>query len=330
MKKSRVILLCLVIVTYVLTIGGWYFDNEIMFFVCFGCFSFFLLMFSIVAMKGSASDDNLDDSDNLVDYFENNQEEYQNDAEPYEAVPEIQYEAAASDDSVYEESAEAPNDNNIADYQIMVDNLKAELEETKRALDDRNVELEETRRELDELRILLEAAKSKSDKEQNSALSILPKDIRLRDELSTVNIVDIAKSVADELHTAALRAGLRVQVSSGEERIMVRCDEDLIRVLFRNIVDNSIKYMNRQGMLVITLSTIGDDLFVVLKDNGEGLSSDETNHIFELNYQGSNRISGNGLGLAQAKAVVEYYGGNIYAKSNKGGGMGIYIQLPTS
>ena len=69
---------------------------------------------------------------------------------------------------------------------------------------------------------------------------------------------------------------------------------------------------------------------VVLKDNGEGLDESETEHIFELNYQGSNRISGNGLGLAQAKAVVEYYGGNIYAKSSHGGGMGIYIQLPTS
>ena len=42
------------------------------------------------------------------------------------------------------------------------------------------------------------------------------------------------------------------------------------------------------------------------------------------------RISGNGLGLTQAKAIVEYYGGTIYAKSNTGNGMGIYIQLPTT
>lgn len=49
----------------------------------------------------------------------------------------------------------------------------------------------------------------------------------------------------------------------------------------------------------------------------------------ELNFQGSNRLSGNGLGLAQARAIVEYYGGTIYAKSTQGGGMGIYIQLPS-
>ena len=68
----------------------------------------------------------------------------------------------------------------------------------------------------------------------------------------------------------------------------------------------------------------------MIKDTGDGLSADETKHIFELNYQGSNRISGNGLGLYQAKAIVEYYGGTIYAKSNAGKGMGVYIQLPTT
>ena len=88
--------------------------------------------------------------------------------------------------------------------------------------------------------------------------------------------------------------------------------------------------MNRNVSLIITISNIGDDLFIVLKDNGEGLSTHETDHIFELNYQGSNRISGNGLGLTQAKAIVDYYGGKIYAKSEPGKGMGIYIQLPTS
>ena len=88
--------------------------------------------------------------------------------------------------------------------------------------------------------------------------------------------------------------------------------------------------MNRLGSLTITISNIGSDIFIVLKDTGEGLTESETRHIFELNYQGSNRISGNGLGLAQAKAIVDYYGGTIYAKSNVNQGMAIYIQLPTT
>ncbi len=195
---------------------------------------------------------------------------------------------------------------------------------------------EQLREEIATLRQLLANAKAEiatlREKEFNDkewGTSILPAEMTPKEDLTTMDIVKAAKNVTEEFRYAAARAGIRIQVSSQDEQVMVRADENLIRVLFRNIVDNSIKYMNREGMLVITLSTIGDDLFVVLKDNGEGLASNETNHIFELNYQGSNRISGNGLGLAQAKAVVEYYGGNIYAKSTLGGGMGIYIQLPT-
>ena len=145
-----------------------------------------------------------------------------------------------------------------------------------------------------------------------------------------LNIIGAANAVIEEMAPYSRQAGIQVLLSSANSSLMVRADAAFIRILFRNIIDNSIKYMNRNGSLVITISNIGDDLFIVLKDNGEGLSTDETAHIFELNYQGSNRISGNGLGLTQAKAIVEYYGGTIYAKSESGKGMGIYIQLPTS
>ena len=121
---------------------------------------------------------------------------------------------------------------------------------------------------------------------------------------------------------------MNINISSSNTTLLVKADPIRLLILFRNIIDNSIKYMRKAGSLVITISTIGEDIFIVCKDTGEGLPEDETKHIFELNYQGSNRVSGNGLGLAQAKAIVDYYGGTIYAKSSTGSGMGIYIQLP--
>lgn len=148
-------------------------------------------------------------------------------------------------------------------------------------------------------------------------------------EKETIDIIRIAKETAQELRPFAQKAQLDIRISAPEEHILVRADSARLRILFRNIIDNSIKYMNRAGSLVITISNLGDDIFIVLKDNGNGLPENETAHIFELNYQGSNRISGNGLGLTQAKAIVDYYGGTIYAKSTPGKGMGIYVQLPT-
>ena len=133
-----------------------------------------------------------------------------------------------------------------------------------------------------------------------------------------------------ELSGFAKKANLDIVLSAPENTMLVKASRGRLRILFRNIIDNSIKYMNRSGSLLITISNIGDDIFIVLKDNGNGLSEHETKHIFELNYQGTNRVSGNGLGLTQAKAIVDYYGGSIYAKSMIGRGMGIYIQLPTT
>lgn len=166
------------------------------------------------------------------------------------------------------------------------------------------------------------------EREQTILSNFLPSaEKELTDE--TIDIIRIAQETVKELEPFAEKVHLEIRISTPEEKILVKADPSRLRIMFRNIIDNSIKYMNRAGVLVITISNLGDDIFIVLKDNGNGLSENETAHIFELNYQGSNRISGNGLGLTQAKAIVEYYGGTIYAKSHVGRGMGIYVQLPT-
>lgn len=146
---------------------------------------------------------------------------------------------------------------------------------------------------------------------------------------TTIDILQIVQDTIRELEESALQANIRIQIASSSNSLYIKAAPSRIRILFRNIIDNSIKYMQRTGILLITISNIGSDIFIVLKDNGMGLDTSETNHIFELNFQGSNRISGNGLGLTQAKAIVDYYGGTIYAKSTPNQGMGIYIQLPT-
>lgn len=145
-----------------------------------------------------------------------------------------------------------------------------------------------------------------------------------------VDIIRITQDTIEELRSFAIKSGIDIRLTNEKSEIFVKANRERLHIMFRNIIDNSIKYMGKRGFLQITVSNIDDDIFIILKDNGYGLSSDETSHIFELNYQGSNRISGNGLGLTQAKAIVNYYGGTIYARSTKGNGMGIYIQLPTN
>ncbi len=215
-----------------------------------------------------------------------------------------------------------------ADYETLIKEKDKELETRQNSIDELKGKLEETTAELDKSRNEAEGLKERAGSERDVFESLLPPDDD--DDAANVDIIDVARKAIRELEDSARKAGLRVTISSASERLMVHASAKRLLIMFRNIIDNSIKYMQQAGTLVVTISAIEDDIFIVLKDTGKGLPENETKHIFKLNYQGSNRISGNGLGLTQAKAIVEHYGGTIYARSPGGNGMGIYIQLPTS
>ncbi len=215
----------------------------------------------------------------------------------------------------------------ISDKQANVDDVMTKLAaaNAEKEVLIRNHELENEKVASEAARKAREEALSEMSSKDGAA-GLIPKSDGPAGE---VNLVALCKETVEEFDSFSQKVGVAIKVTATENTLNMKADRESLRIMFRNIIDNSIKYMNKSGSLVITLSTLGDDIFVVLKDNGEGLDPEETTHIFELNFQGSNRISGNGLGLAQAKAIVDSLGGEIYAKSSKGGGMGIYIQLPT-
>ncbi|WP_035801198.1 sensor histidine kinase [Butyrivibrio sp. FCS014] len=214
------------------------------------------------------------------------------------------------------------------DYETLIKAKDKELEKRQESIEELTENLEKTKKELSETAARTSELSEQVKSSENEYESLLPPDDD--DDKATIDIIEVAKKAISELADEAKKAGLRINISSASDRLMVNASAKRILIMFRNIIDNSIKYMQREGTLVITISAIEDDIFIVLKDTGKGLPENETKHIFELNFQGSNRISGNGLGLTQAKAIVEHYGGTIYARSPQGNGMGIYIQLPTT
>ncbi len=221
----------------------------------------------------------------------------------------------------------AENAETLRDCDSKLEDMRREVERAQNQLQDEKLKNDDLIKEIEEK--MTESKEMKASIAEVSNISTLLPDTD-EDEKTEVDIIEIAKQVADELKDAARRARMQINISTTEGSLKVKASKKRLVILFRNIIDNSIKYMSKEGTLVITISAINDDIFIVLKDSGRGLDEAETKHIFELNYQGSNRISGNGLGLTQAKAIVDYYGGNIYARSGEGKGMGIYIQLPTS
>lgn len=171
---------------------------------------------------------------------------------------------------------------------------------------------------------LLEEAKQKHEEamDNTSLTSILPP----RERVEEIDLISLVEGVVEQMRLQCSQLGIRLEVSTSSEKIMYQADKRYMEFAIQNIIDNSMKYMQRNGNLVITVSQAEDSIFIACKDNGKGLPARELPQIFDLNFQGSNRVSGNGLGLAQVKAIVEHYHGSVYAHSVNG--MGIYMQLP--
>ncbi|MFK5856672.1 MAG: HAMP domain-containing sensor histidine kinase [Bacteroidota bacterium] len=99
-----------------------------------------------------------------------------------------------------------------------------------------------------------------------------------------------------------------------------------------NLLDNAIKYCIKEPDIEIVTRNTENSLFVVIKDNGIGISKSNKNKIFEKLYRvptgNIHNFKGFGLGLSYVKAIVEYHKGKVSVDSELGKGSVFTVQLP--
>lgn len=92
--------------------------------------------------------------------------------------------------------------------------------------------------------------------------------------------------------------------------------DSLIGQIFMNLIGNSIKFAGTKAVIEITVADLGEMVEVVVADNGPGISDEVKPLIFDRFKRGKTTRSGKGLGLFIARALVEDYGGRIWAADN--------------
>ena len=117
-----------------------------------------------------------------------------------------------------------------------------------------------------------------------------------------------------------------------EPMFSVEFDEQLIRQVLTNLVDNAIKY-NSQGTIVKVVSRdLGERVEVSVEDNGVGIEPAQMQRLFlkfSRSEKGtSERVKGTGLGLYLAKYFIELHGGEIRAESEPGKSTSFRFWLP--
>jgi K+-sensing histidine kinase KdpD len=105
-----------------------------------------------------------------------------------------------------------------------------------------------------------------------------------------------------------------------------------IRQVFRNLIDNAIKYSPDGGLIVIRGEVRKDDVTVTISDQGVGISPEHLIPLFEKYFRvrsaATMHIPGTGLGLPIARAIIEAHCGHIWINSRLDEGTTISFSLP--
>ena len=141
--------------------------------------------------------------------------------------------------------------------------------------------------------------------------------------MGQVDAAAVLRSVTDAMQTKAKRYKncLILDVKQGD--YLVEGQEDRIRQVLINLIDNGIKYGRIGGNIRIRLEKEDGAVQITVENQGEGMDKEELSHIFEPFYRAdkerSREMGSSGLGLSISKKIMEEHGGTIQAESEPGG-----------
>lgn len=125
----------------------------------------------------------------------------------------------------------------------------------------------------------------------------------------------------------AERMGIQIQLHCPEDLPSVLADENRIKQVLINLVDNAVRYSPTEGIIYIRAEAGRTDVVVKVCDEGCGMEAEEVAKAVRRFYKGRNS-SGNGLGLAICNEIVELHGGKMTIESELSKGTTVSFTLP--
>lgn len=170
-------------------------------------------------------------------------------------------------------------------------------------------------------------------------------DGRLQNIPKAVDVVAFTEGITDGLRPQADKKGLRLVFkpapdggdtqAGGERRLnpvfYANVDNDHLREVFSNLVENAIKY-TPSGEVIVDITGDTDHIVISVADSGIGIPKEDQAHLFQKFYRVDNsdtrEIGGTGLGLYLSRRLAETMGGRIWVESEYKQGSTFYLELP--
>lgn len=166
-------------------------------------------------------------------------------------------------------------------------------------------------------------------------------DGRLSNNPKVIDIVPYIHDIVQGLIPKAQAKGLQLtykpmaDTGNGQKQIApiyyVNLDNDHIREVTNNLVENAIKY-TPAGTVVVDISGTDDTVTISIKDSGIGIPAEDIPHLFQKFYRVDNvdtrQIGGTGLGLYLCRRLAETMGGRLWLESEYKKGSTFFLEVP--
>ncbi|AYK03005.1 sensory histidine kinase in two-component regulatory system with QseB [Legionella sainthelensi] len=150
------------------------------------------------------------------------------------------------------------------------------------------------------------------------------------DEKDEVNLSRLTREILAMLAPAAVEKQIDLEFESNTENLTVYGNSTALGILIRNLVDNSIRYCNEHGRILVRLSKLQNEVMLEVSDNGPGIPAELQSRVFERFFRVlGNKSPGSGLGLAIVQQIAELHGGRLLLDTPKEGtGLIVRFFLP--
>lgn len=153
-------------------------------------------------------------------------------------------------------------------------------------------------------------------------------DGRLNLHMSAELVEEVVKEALR--HVNRLKSEHYISVEHEDDLLLARMDARLIVQVLINLIDNAIKYTQKDSHITVKTKREGTQAVISVMDDGPGIAHKD--QVFDMFYCGTNKVADSrrsmGLGLCLCKSIVEAHGGEICVKDHKPRGSVFIFTLP--
>lgn len=144
-------------------------------------------------------------------------------------------------------------------------------------------------------------------------------------------IIDISQTCLDiskQMRPRAKSNNIELITDLPKESILINADENRIKQLLINLLDNAIKFTSDKGWVKFQMLKEDDKVQIMISDNGMGMTKEELAHVKEKFYKGKHSKSHSGIGLSISDEITKLHQGSLEIFSEENIGTTVKFSLP--